>query len=273
MRAILPTNQLSGHAGAVQSIGPETERRFGHRHFMELVSVFTTNPEFTVVQGRQELGKVDPIVLTRKVAGPRIIVLAARSWEVTYIDWKGQRCYVEPADTHAKMRWMGDTAPLSFALARGERDVLLGEDPAVTISKRATGALEEIRADHSIEVSPRGLVILREKGDVHWWTWAGARANATLIAALPDIADSSQRPDNFRVRLRGVGAAEKLGAVLGQVVWEDVLPAVSAAALAGLKFSEVLPPELAVATIAERLADHAGARCVAGETRVLATST
>lgn len=266
----------SGHLdsdGGMLSIGPETERRFGHRHFMELVSVFTTNPEFTVVQGRQELGKVDPIVLTRKVDGPRIIVLAARSWEVTYIDWKRQRCYVEPADTHAKMRWMGDAAPLSFALARAERDVLLGQDPAVAISKRATGALEEIRADHSIEVSPRGLVILREKDDVHWWTWAGARANATLIAALPDIADGSQRPDNFRVRLRGVGAAEKLGAVLGQVVWEDVLPAVSAAALAGLKFSEVLPPELAVATIAERIADHAGARCVAGEARVLATST
>ena len=133
----------SGHLdsdGGMLSIGPETERRFGHRHFMELVSVFTTNPEFTVVQGRQELGKVDPIVLTRKVDGPRIIVLAARSWEVTYIDWKRQRCYVEPADTHAKMRWMGDAAPLSFALARGERDVLLGEDPAVTISKRATGA-------------------------------------------------------------------------------------------------------------------------------------
>jgi ATP-dependent helicase Lhr and Lhr-like helicase len=56
-------------------------------------------------------------------------------------------------------------------------------------------------------------------------------------------------------------------------VWEDVLPAVSTAALAGLKFSEVLPPELAVATIAERLADHASARRVAVEPRVLATYT
>ena len=133
---------------ACSSSDPRPSAGSAAGNFMELVSVFTANPEFTVVQGRQELGKVDPIVLTRKVDGPRIIVLAARSWEVTYIDWKRQRCYVEPADTHAKMRWMGDAAPLSFALARGERDVLLGEDPAVTISKRATGALEEIRADH-----------------------------------------------------------------------------------------------------------------------------
>lgn len=257
--------------GGMLFIGPEAEKRFGRRNFMDLVSVFTTNPEFTVLQGRQELGKVDPIVLTRKVEGPRIIVLAARSWEVTYIDWKRQRCYVEPSDIPAKMRWMGDAAPLSFALARAERDVLLGDNPTVTISKRATDSLQEIRADHAIEVSPRGFVLLREKDDVHWWTWAGARANATLIAALPDIADDSQRPDNFRVRLRGVEAAEKLGAALDVVVWEEVLPAVSTAALAGLKFSEVLPPELAVATIAERLADRHAAGIAASDVRVEST--
>ena len=78
--------------------------------------------------------------------------------------------------------------------------------------------------------------------------------------ACPDIADDSQRPDNFRVRLRGVEAAEKLGAALEQVVWEDVLPAVSTAALAGLKFSEVLPPELGRSDDRERLADRPGAR-------------
>ncbi|HVV74603.1 MAG TPA: DEAD/DEAH box helicase [Mycobacteriales bacterium] len=263
----------SGHLdsdGGMLFVGPETERRYGHRNFMDIVSVFTTNPEFTVVQGRQELGKVDPIVLTRKIDGPRIIVLAARSWEVTHIDWKRHRCYVESADTHAKMRWMGDAAPLSFALARAERDVLLGEDPVVTLSKRATEKLHEVREDHYIEVSPRGLVLLRDSSDISWWTWAGARANATLIAGLPGIADDSQRPDNFRVRLRGDEAAERLPEALASVDWSAVLPAVSPSALAGLKFSEVLPPDLATATIAERLADHAGAATAASDPRVRA---
>lgn len=252
----------SGHLdfdGGMLSIGPETERRFGNRHFMELVSVFTTNPEFTVVQGRQELGKVDPIVLTRKIEGPRIIVLAARAWEVTYIDWKRQRCYVEPADTHANMRWMGDAAPLSFALARAERDVLLGEEPDVILSNRAVEKLREVREHHYIEVSARGLVLLRDGTDVWWWTWAGARANATLIAGIPGIADEAQRPDNFRIRLRGDEAAEKLAEALASVDWSAVLPAVSSNAMEGLKFSEVLPPDLATATIAERLADRVGA--------------
>lgn len=53
--------------------------------------------------------------------------------------------------------------------------------------------------------------------------------------------------------------AEKLSAALEQVGWVNVLPTVSPAALASLKFSEVLPPELAVATISERVADREGA--------------
>jgi ATP-dependent Lhr-like helicase len=41
-------------------IGPEAERRFGHRHFMSLMAVFTAPPEFTVLHGRDEIGRVDP---------------------------------------------------------------------------------------------------------------------------------------------------------------------------------------------------------------------
>jgi ATP-dependent helicase Lhr and Lhr-like helicase len=258
---------LDSEAGML-FIGPEAEQRFGRRNFMDLVSVFTANPEFTVIQGRHELGTVDPIVLTRKVAGPRIIVLAARSWEVTYIDWKRRRCYVEPSDISAKMRWTGDTAPLSFSLCRAVRDALIGAEPDVTISQRAVDALAKTKAEHRSEVSNSGLVLLREGDDVQWWTWAGARANATLIAGLPGIADSAQRPDNFRVRLRGVEAAEKLTAALEAIEWNRVLPSVSPAAIAGLKFSEVLPSALAVATTAERLADQNGAQAVAAEPRV-----
>lgn len=104
-------------------------------------------------------------------------------------------------------------------------------------------------------------------------TWAGARANATLIAGLPGIAHDSQRHDNFRVRLRGAQAAEKLEAALDAVDWSNSRPAVSHAALAGLKFSEVLPPDLAVVTIAERIADRDGAAAVAAESRVWSVAT
>jgi len=46
--------------GGMMFIGPEAERRFGHRHFMSLMAVFTAPPEFTVLHGRDEIGRVDP---------------------------------------------------------------------------------------------------------------------------------------------------------------------------------------------------------------------
>ncbi|MBV9601291.1 MAG: DEAD/DEAH box helicase [Chloroflexi bacterium] len=269
----------SGHLesdGGMFFIGRNTEQRFGRRNFMDLVSVFTANPEFTVFRGREELGTVDPVVLTRKIDGPRVIVLAARSWEVTYVDWKRRRCYVEPSELSAAMRWTGEPAPLSFALCRAQRDVLLGQDPEVTISRRAASGLSELRHTHAQEVSARGTVVLSERNDVHWWTWAGARANATLIAALiaalPDIADQTQRIENFRIRLLDTAAATRLDHTLRSVSWSEVRPAVNPAALGGLKFAEVLPQSLATATIAERLADPQSARIAAGEPRAWTTT-
>lgn len=65
-------------------IGPEAERHFGHRHFMNLRASFTAPPEFTVLSGRTEIGRTDPDLLTEETDGPRKLLLAGRSWLVTY---------------------------------------------------------------------------------------------------------------------------------------------------------------------------------------------
>lgn len=83
-------------------IGPEAELRFGRRHFMDMLAVFTAPPQFTVLSGRTEIGRTDPALLTAKVQGPRLLLLAGRSWRVTYIDWKRRRCFVEPAEGVAR---------------------------------------------------------------------------------------------------------------------------------------------------------------------------
>lgn len=264
----------SGHLeqdGGMLFIGPEAEHQYGRRNFMDLVSVFTASPEFKVLQGRQELGSVDPIVLTRKVDGPRVIVLAGRAWVVTHIDWKRRRCFVEPSDAQARMRWVGEGAPLSFALCRAQRDVLLGDDPAVTLSRRALDALSELRDDRASQVSDRGTVLLDDRGSWWWWTWAGAKANATLIGALGSDADPAQRVDNLRIRLVPRAGDEQGGTRIHLDAASDltkVLPDVSPAALTGLKFSDVLPAEVARRTLSVRMADHAGAAKALREKRV-----
>ncbi|MEV6866372.1 hypothetical protein AB0M44_35940 [Streptosporangium subroseum] len=102
---------------------------------------------------------------------------------------------------------------------------------------------------------------------MRWWTRTGYRANATLAAMLPSIADPVQRPTDFFVRLREDlspnawrEARERVDD--GEIL---VLPDIDRRAVTGLKFSALLPERLAVATVAARLADFAGARAVLTE--------
>lgn len=252
------------HDSGMLFIGPEAERRYGHRHFMDLVTSFTAEPQFTVIAGRQELGTVDPLVLTRKVDGPRLIVLAARAWRVTHIDWRRRRCWVEPAEDKTRMRWQGQPQPLSFEMTRARRDVLLGTTPPVTLSARAQQAIVRERELAAPTVAA-GSTVVDVEGS-WWWTWAGARANVTLAAAIPDLVDARSRYENDRIRLRGgVGIAELRAAISRIDPGDRWLPDVDGTAIRGLKFAGSLPPELAVRTLAERLADRAGADVVLRE--------
>jgi ATP-dependent helicase Lhr and Lhr-like helicase len=256
--------------GGLLFIGPEAERRFGHRHFMNLTAVFTAPPQFTVLQGRTEIGRTDPSLLTEQVAGPRRLLLAGRNWQVTYIDWRRKRCFVEPVDGGGKAKWSGTGfgQGASYELARAVRDVLLGADPPVNLTRRAQGGLAAAREHFAERVHPGGTLIVREQeraGQLRWWTWAGHRANATLAATLGSVAVPGQRINDHWVRLRDdltpgdwrparEGAAERLA-----------LPDIDERAIRGLKFGDALPPRLAEATLSVRLADLGSAAAVLSE--------
>ena len=252
--------------GELLFIGPAAEQRFGHRHFMGMTAVFTAPPQFTVLAGRQEVGRTDPMLLTEKIDGPRLLLLGGRSWRVTWIDWKRRRCYVEPAEGGGKARWLTPgVSGASFALSRATRGVLLGADPPVALTQRATRILAEVRDEHLSAVHPAGTVITRAGEDVRWWTWAGYRANATLAATLSHLTDSVQRPDDASLRLRGDLALETWKVRTAATTERLCLPDVDERALEGLKFNEALPERLATATLAARMADLDSAARVLAE--------
>ncbi len=251
-------------------IGPEAERRFGRRHFIELTASFTAPPQFTVLAGRTEIGQMDPSVLTEDRPGPRRLLLGGRSWQVTFVDWTRKRAFVEPTDGGGIAKWSsGSVLGLSYHLTRAMRTVLLGENPPVSITRRAEVCLTGWREDEAPElVHPAMSLVTRHGADVRWWTWAGYRANATLSATLPSVADPVQRPTDCYVRLRED---------LTPDMWREsreaassspalVLPDIDRRAVHGLKFSAALPQRLAVATVAARLADFEGARSALDET-------
>ncbi len=254
-------------------IGPAAELRFGRRNFMDMTAVFAGAPEFTVLTGRTELGRIDPRLLTEQVKGERRLLLAGRSWHVTYVDWRRRRCFVEPADGGGRARWtsFGWTG-LTFELTRAMRNVLLGTDPPVKLSKRAAGRLEAIRADRRNIVDPDGNVIARTaSGDVRWWTFAGFRANATLAATLSNVVDPLQRFDDHHIRLRDDLTHDMRRENMADAAGRLCLPHVDEEALAGLKFSDALPKELAVATLSARLYDPDGATAVLNDRNLLST--
>ncbi|MFJ7291401.1 DEAD/DEAH box helicase [Streptomyces collinus] len=251
--------------GGMLFIGPEAERRFGHRHFMNLTAVFTAPPQFTVLQGRTEIGRTDPSLLTERIDGPRRLLLAGRNWQVTYIDWRRRRCFVEPVDGRGKAKWSSAGFGLagSHELTRAERQVLLGQNPPVKMTQRATSALHRAREEYLDRVHPGGTLIIQDaRGHMRWWTWAGHRANATLAATLDMLVVPGQHIDDRWIRLREeVTARSWMDATKGMTD-RLCLPDVDERALRGLKFGEALPPRLAEATLSARLADVESAAAV-----------
>lgn len=244
-------------------IGPTAERAFGGRNFLELVSTFATELELVVLDGRREIGSVSPVSLSKEVLGGRKpLLLAGRAWKVIDIDWQRRRLTVEPHESKGKARWASEPLPESFEMVRARRDVLLGENPTVMISKRAEKALTDVREQWSNRVDPDGLIV--ERGaEVTLWSMAGLRAHETLAAVLP--IEFGARATNESIRF---SAAFDVS-VMRNVALEHALPFIAPEAVEGLKFSAALPIELAQATLAERFVDREHAAEVVGAPVVL----
>jgi ATP-dependent Lhr-like helicase len=257
----LVSNGFLDSDGGMLFIGPSAEKVFGHRHFMEITSVFTSPPEFTVLHGRAEIGRTDPSLLADREEGPRLLLLAGRSWRVTWIDWRRRRCFVEPADGGGRARWnSGGFGGVSYQLMRAMRDVLLGTDPPVRLTRRAIDALADARENLLDTIHPAGTVITRAPtGDIRWWTWAGYRANMTLRTSLSAVTDAKQQVSDEWLRLRSDLTIDMWRAVLEDAADHLCLPEPDEKALAGLKFGAALPQRLAERTLAVRLADLEGA--------------
>lgn len=250
-------------------IGPEAERRFGRRHFMELLAVFTAAPEFTVLAGRSEVGSVETSVLTDDIEGPRVLLLGGRSWQVTHIDWKRRQVYVEATTIHGRAKWQSVPDGASFEITRGIRDVLLGATPpGITLTRRAESTLAGTRDMRAGHVADGALVIERDsRDDWRWWTWAGQKANRTLAAWLPELVPARQRISSESVRLHPdltIGQIREAISTLPEIEQRSS-PTVDRRALGGLKFAAALPGQLAQETLAARSTDVDHARRTVGD--------
>lgn len=70
-------------------------------------------------------------------------LLAGRSRQAIYIDWRRGRCSAEPADGGGRAKWIGAgfARGAFFEMIRAARDILLGADPPGALARGAHRAL------------------------------------------------------------------------------------------------------------------------------------
>lgn len=243
--------------GGFAFIGPEAERRYGRRYFRDLTAVFTAEPELKVLLGRTELGSVSPLALTSALpeGAPRLLLLAGRSWLVTHVDWRRRSVNVVEDHSGGRAMWAGGGVEVSGHLAGAMRQVLLGTDPPVNLSRRATSQLAGVREARAEHVDPDGLVLQRRDARNVLWSWAGTRANNSIVAALA-VGGIDATADAWSVTTQqplDVTDLRQCAELLRGPI--PPTPSVDADALQGLKFSGTLPPGLAVTTLTERTTD------------------
>ncbi|MBB1052993.1 MULTISPECIES: DEAD/DEAH box helicase [unclassified Dietzia] len=248
--------------GGALFLGPDAERVFGRRHFMDLLTTFAMPREFTVLAGRQEVGTVEWRALTSG-DGPIHLLLAGRSWKVTDINWPRHRVQVEPAAGGGRARYGFGGADIGRQVAQGMRAVLLGELPEqirLTARARASLAVDEERLRHT--VSHHGPVWTTTDNVRKWWTYEGSAANRRYQAALGSALGEELAPQGGIVQPDAITlyegmptapAAERLEFWESLPESERPLPAVPPTLIDKLKFSEALPVEWAIEVIARRM--------------------
>lgn len=250
------------------SIGPEGERSYGFRHFMNLTAVFTQPPMFLVRHGAREIGFLDATSLLTPDRHYATVLLAGRSWHITNIDWDRHFAWVEPAEELGEARWSSQAGGWSAVICDAMRDVAAGADPTgVTLTERAQTALSQIRSELSFATPGRtSLVRDGNRQRAQWWSWAGNRANASLSDAIDDMVTGRGDRDlaiSVDPSLVSIDAIRRSVLELDP----DTLPTPSVAAkfADGMKFADCLPEHLAVAVATARLVDPDGVRRVQRE--------
>jgi ATP-dependent Lhr-like helicase len=260
----------------IVSFGRKGEEAYGRKNFLELFSVFLSPPMFSVLHGRQELGYVDELTFLGKSDGQRILLLGGRAWLVNHVDWKRKIAHVEATDAKGRSRWKGWARGLNYALCQAIRNVLLAEGDNRRWSRRATERIAEIRQDFRWLEPGSTAVMIGRGGTAEWWTFAGTRANASLARVLSDAMRTPVDHDGFCLTFDSRFSLTDVQQAIREIRSQDVAsirPAVNDEAIAGLKFSECLPGELAVEMLEERLSDVEATRKTLDEPERYVAST
>jgi ATP-dependent Lhr-like helicase len=258
---MLGTHILNEDQG-IMGFGQAGEKTFGYRNFMELCSVFTSPPLFSVKHGDDEVGSVhESSFLQPAEADGCVLLLGGRSWVVTHLDWDRKVAQVKPSDRPGRSRWMGTGPLLSHELCQAIQGALASRQDSALWSRRARERMGVLFEQYSW-VTPDATFLVQSGEDRLWWTFAGSLVNMTLANRVRGVLGVPARGDNLAVRLEEPISADQLRQLSESTeewsgVWET--DGTSPAPLESLKFSVCVPPSLQAVICAGRFAAMDGA--------------
>ena len=236
--------------GVLLSIGDEGDKRFGRKHFLELVSVFTSPPLFDVVHGSNSIGMVDWLtVAVEEGKERRPLILSGRAWDIQNIDFSARKVFVTPSAAKGRARWYGQGQGLSFEMAREVREVLLSDENSPRWSNRCrtqVGALKDEYRAKGIEST--GCVSDQTQNHMVWWNFAGRFLNEAFASVLDTRAGIDAKFDDFSLTVPYetdvTVVIRTIRTLLAEPEVMQSLP-ISKRWLDGLKFSDCLPERFA----------------------------
>lgn len=251
---------LFGDSGLL-GLGQEGEARYGRRHFLELLSVFSSPAMLTAFHGTRELGLVEAgFLVTTQAGAPASIALGGKSWTVQHVDWRARRVFVEPSSDRGRGAWIGSSQGLSPHLAKAAKTVLAGDVASSLWSTRAAAAMERIRGEFShVRTEGNTLAVFAGGRRTEWFTFAGARTNEILAQHLHRIHSFSAQPGDFSISFpEGTNLTD-----LQRAIAELTSAAVAEGArfdddaVEALKFHECLPVSLRQEVLRRRFVNQA----------------
>lgn len=254
----------------ILAFAPEGENTFGRQNFMDILSVFTTPPLFTVMSGQKELGNVHESTFYKREDGPAILVLAGRSWQVKHLDWKRRVAYVEPTEEKGRSRWLGEGQMLSHAVCQSIRRILASDEEDSSWSRRAVQQFSEIRSQHPWAAADATSLVQSPNGQIRWWTFAGGIANNLLAGAIKAVGNV--KADNLSLSFTATPSVDVVSGWISGIRPETAKPVPDLDAMDQLKFSACLPAELATEVFMSRFNDPVGVNQAIEEQRRVVVS-
>jgi len=217
------------------------EKLFGYKNFMNLCSVFTSLPLFSVKYGNKNIGFVDEITFAA-YKNDCVVLLGGNAWLVKTIDRKKRIASVEPTNQKGKSRWLGEGPFLSYELCSAVKQVLTNSNISELWSKRATDKICELRNEYEW-ISEGSTAISFSKNRFTWWTFAGKIVNVTIASMIKQFLDIDASSDNLSIKLNTLINANDIKKMAAKRVQIDKITDFINI-VSHYKFNECLPDDI-----------------------------